>query len=106
MVPKSLLRGAHGEDVSYLKIESEKTIDSKTSASTQDTKNLPHIVSLAIGFAIPNETRAALVEKLPAFLALETGRMPLEIGSDAQNVLVVVLGAAANAQRKTLFFCT
>lgn len=68
-------------------------------------RNLPHVIPLAVGFAVAHEARAALVEELPALLALEARRMPLEIGRHAQNVLVVVLGAAADAQREALLFC-
>lgn len=67
--------------------------------------NSPNIITLAVGFAIAHETRTALVQELPALLALQTRRMPLEIGGNAQDILIVYLAATANAMRQALFFC-
>lgn len=57
------------------------------------------IVSLAVGLALAYEAGTALVEVLVTVGALQTGGVPLQIRVDAQNVLVVDLAAAANAQR-------
>ena len=61
--------------------------------------SLLEIVSLAVGFALAYEAGTALVEVLVTVGALQTGGVPLQVRVDAQNVLVVDLAAAANAQR-------
>jgi hypothetical protein len=57
----------------------------------------PDIIPFAVGFAVSDETRARLVKKLMTLGTLETRRVPLEVRSDTQYVLVVDLCAATNA---------
>jgi hypothetical protein len=63
------------------------------------------VVALAVGLAVAHEASAALVEELAALLTLEARCVPLQIGRDPQDVLVVDLSAAAHAMRQSLLLC-
>lgn len=66
----------------------------------------PDIIPLAVGLAVAHETRARLVQELPAFLTFQARRMPLQVGGDAQDELVVDYSAAADAVAQSFwFFC-
>lgn len=73
--------------------------------TTINTSCLPHIISFTISFSISNETGTILIKKLMAFGTLETGRMPFEVGCHPQNVLVMNLRPASNAQTQPPFLC-
>lgn len=69
-------------------------------------QNLPYIISLAICFPVPYEASACLVQVLVALHALQTGCVPLQVGGDPQDVLVMDLTAAAYTHRKSGLLCT
>lgn len=47
------------------------------------SKLLPYIISFAIGFAVPDETSAGLIQVLAALCTLQAGCMPLQVGRDS-----------------------
>lgn len=53
--------------------------------------NSPNIVSLAVRFSVFNKAGTVFVQELVALGALKAGRMPLEVRSYPQDVLVVDL---------------
>jgi hypothetical protein len=59
---------------------------------------VPNVVILAEDFAVSDEASAVLVEELLALAALEAGSVPLEVGGHPEDVLIVDLASAANAQ--------
>ena len=59
--------------------------------------HLPDIVVLAVGLAVAHEARAGLIEELVALDTAEAGCVPLQVGGDPQDVLVVDGAAAASA---------
>ena len=58
----------------------------------------PDVVLLAVGLAVPDKAGAVLVEEHLALTALETGRVPLQVGCHTEDVLVVDLGVASHTQ--------
>ena len=55
------------------------------------------VVAFAIGFPISNKTSAGFVQKLTTIGALETPRMPFQIGGDPQYELVLNWETASHA---------
>ena len=60
---------------------------------------LPDVVPFTVSLSVPDEARAGLVQVLTALGTFETGGVPLQVRGDPQDVLVVDLVPAANAQR-------
>ena len=60
---------------------------------------LPGIVLLAEGLSVSDKAGTILVEEHLALGALEAGRVPLQVGCNPQDVLVVDLTPAPHAQR-------
>lgn len=47
----------------------------------------PNIISFTVRLSVPHEARTALVQELPTLLALQTGRVPLQVRGHSQDVL-------------------
>ena len=69
------------------------------------SKLLPYIISFAIGFAVPDETSAGLIQILAALCALQAGCMPLQVGRDSQYVLVMDLTSTSDTHRDSWLLC-
>lgn len=52
-----------------------------TEAFDKSLLNSPSVISLAVSLPVSHEAGAGFVQELPALLALETGRMPLQVWS-------------------------
>ena len=61
---------------------------------------LPDIVFLAECLALSDKACARLVQEHLALVALEAGRVPLQVGSHAEDVLVVDGTPAPHAKRE------
>lgn len=66
---------------------------------------LPHIISFAVGFAVPDETSAGLIQVLAALRTLEAGCVPLQVGGDSQYVLVMDLTSTSYTHRESWLLC-
>lgn len=78
----------------------------KVLIKVKELKLLPYIISFAIGFPVPDETSARLVQVLAALGALEAGCVPLQVGRDPQDVLVVDLAPTSHTHRESGLLCT
>lgn len=61
----------------------------------------PRIISFTVGFPVPDEASAGLVQILAALCTLEAGCMPLQVRGHSHDVLVVYLTSAAHAHRSS-----
>lgn len=66
--------------------------------------DLPHVILLAVGFAVPHKTRASLVEELLAGGTLEARRVPFEVRGHPQDPLVMNPTPASDALRTPSFW--
>lgn len=69
------------------------------------SKRLPYIISFAIGFAVPDETSAGLIQVLAALCTFQAGCMPLQVGRDSQYVLVMDLTSTSYTHRESWLLC-
>jgi len=66
----------------------------------------PEVVHLAVGFSVSHEAGAHFVEHEPAVGALETRRVPLEVGCDSQDELVEDRTSAARTRARPTHSCS
>ncbi len=69
------------------------------------SKILPYIISFAIGFPVPDETSAGLIQVLAALRTLQAGCMPLQVGRHSQYVLVMDLTSTSYTHRESWLLC-
>lgn len=67
--------------------------------------SLPNVITLAIGLSVSHKTRTSLVQICVAIGTFEAARVPFKVWSNAKNVLVLDLGAAADTHGYSTLFC-
>lgn len=66
---------------------------------------LPCIISFTVRLSVSDEASAGLVQVLAALCTLEAGCMPLQVGGDSQDVLVVYLTSTAHTHCDSRLLC-
>lgn len=66
---------------------------------------LPGIISFTVRLSVSDKASAGLVQVLAALCTLEAGCVPLQIGGDSQDVLVVNLTSTAHTHGDSRLLC-